>query len=321
MSRLKVTVLRPSEIAQIHKCSLQVLETVGFQVQDAKCRQILAKAGAKVDQVGDRVCLPAGLVEEALQQAPSLVRLCRQDGKMVRLGGKRRVYSSLVVDPWIIDYETQRPRRPVLSDLIRHTCLGDAHPLIDAIHRMDMPPADMPPETAYVRSLEAFVTHTRKHLIERPASAESLRHWVEVAEILADGRTLAERPLITFGAAITSPLTISGMSAEILKTAVRKGVPVLPTISAMAGSTSPRSFAGTLVSTNAENLFSGDMFDYSGESDARGVPSSPRHKAAGTMLAHAHSRVQTLLEGHAPTVPQAIVDEVQRWARRTAGST
>jgi trimethylamine--corrinoid protein Co-methyltransferase len=255
MSRLKLTVLSPAEIARIHRRSLQVLEKVGFKVQDGECRQTLARAGARVDNADDRVFLPAGLVEEAVQQAPSLIRLCRQDGKLVRLGGRHRIYSSLVVDPWIIEYETQRPRRPVLGDIVRHTRLGDAHPLIDAIHRMDMPPADVRPETAYVRSLEAFVTHTTKHLIARPSSAESLRHWVEVAEILADGHTLAERPLITFGAAITSPLVFNGLNAEILKTAVRKGVPVLPTISAMAGSTSPRSFAGTLVITNAENLF------------------------------------------------------------------
>ena len=255
MAELRLEVLDEGEIDKIHRRSLDVLETVGFRVLDEEWRQHMARAGARVEEHSATVHMPRQLVEEALRQAPSIVELHRQDGKIVRVGGEHRMYSSLVIDPWIIDYQTQKPRRPVMDDVVRHTRLGNAHPTIDAIHRMDMPPADVPQEVAYIKTLEAFATNATKHLIARPSSLESLQDWVEVAEILADGRSLAEHPIITFGAAITTPLTLTGLNASILKTAVKKGVPVLPTISSMAGSTTPLSFAGTLLSANAETVF------------------------------------------------------------------
>lgn len=255
MGRLLLEVLSHAEIEKIHERTLDVLEKVGVRVADHECRQILARSGARVVEACDMVYLPRQLVKEALVQAPPIIELHRQDGKIIKLGGEHRMYSSLVVDPWIIDYETQKPRRPVLNDIVRHTRLGDALPIVDAIHRMDMPPADVPPKIAYIKSLEVFVTNTTKHLIARPSSVESLHDWIEVAEILANGQRLADHPLILFGVAINTPLVFREMNALILKTAVRKGIPVLPTISPMAGSTAPFSFAGALLSGNVENVF------------------------------------------------------------------
>ena len=110
MGTLRLAVLSQDEFEKIHQQSLKILERVGVQVQDSECRDILAKAGAKVDVASDRVYLPSELSTEYLALAPSSIALKRQDGKTFTTGGQNRAYSSLVIDPWIIDYATQKPR-------------------------------------------------------------------------------------------------------------------------------------------------------------------------------------------------------------------
>lgn len=255
MGRLSLHVLSEVEIERIHQRSLDVLEQAGVRVLDAECQRVLTSAGARLDEASDIVRIPRQLVEEVRRLAPPILEIHHQDGRPIWVGGAHRVFGSLVIDPWVIDYDTLRPRRPALSDLIRHTRLGDALPIVDDIHRMDMPPQDLPPDEAYVRSLAAFATNTTKHLIALPASIESARDWLEVAEMYADGQPLGRRRVLSFGVAITSPLALTGVNAWILKEGVRRGMATIPVVCPMAGTTSPLTFAGTLLISNAENLF------------------------------------------------------------------
>ena len=255
MGKLQMQVLSEAEIEKIHAQTLQVLDKVGFRVLDGECRALLARAGATIDRANDTVHLPAPLVEEALAEAPATFEIHRQDGQARTMGGDHRVYSSLVVDPWVIDYETQKPRRPVLDDIYRHTRLGDALELTDAIHLMEMPPADLPPEIAYVRSQETFLTNTTKHIRAYPTSVQSTHEWLHLAEILAEGKDLSEHRIMSLGAAITSPMILSEINYYILKTGVAHGLMMFSTVCPMAGTTSPLTFASNVLSANVENVF------------------------------------------------------------------
>jgi len=248
-------VLDQSEMERIHARSLQILETAGVCVRDRECREILVRSGAKTDPDGERVYLPGRLVEECLAVAPSRFWLHRQDGTAIEIGTNTRVFGSLVIDPWIIDYETQKPRRPVLDDVARNTRLGDALDNVDFLHRMDLPPVDVPSEHAYIRTLEVFAVNTTKPMLAAPASRESLAHWLELADILAGGRPLAEHPILSFFAPVTTPLTFHALNAEIMKEGVRRGLPLCAQTEPIAGTTAPLTFAGGLLMGNCENLF------------------------------------------------------------------
>jgi len=249
------TVLDQSEMERIHAESLRILETAGVCVRDRECRDLLVRSGAKIDPGGEKVYLPARLVEECLAMAPSRFSLYRRDGTAIEIGTETRVFGSLVIDPWIIDYETQKPRRPVLDDVARHTRLGDALDNVDFLHRMDMPPEDVRDEHAYIRTLEAFALNTTKPMLAAPASQESLAHWLELADILAGSRSLAEHPILSLFAPVTTPLTFHALNAEIMKAGVRRGLPLCAQTEPIAGTTAPLSFAGGLLMGNCENLF------------------------------------------------------------------
>jgi trimethylamine--corrinoid protein Co-methyltransferase len=248
-------VLNQSEIEKIHAQSLTILEQVGVRILDTECRTLLIKYGAKADPNGEKVYIPRQLIKECLDTAPSRFTLYHRDGTALEIGTDSCVFGSLVIDPWIIDFETQKPRRPILDDVIRHTRLGDALDNVGFLYRMDMPPADVPSEEGYIRTLAAFASNTTKPMLAAPASTESLANWLELAEILADGRPLAERPFLSLAAPVTTPLTFHALNAEIMKEGVRRGLPLCAQTEPIAGTTAPLSFAGGILMGNCENLF------------------------------------------------------------------
>lgn len=240
---------------KIHAQSLKILERAGVRVLDRECRDLLIRAGAKADAGGETIRVPTALVQECLDMAPSSFFLYRRDGHPVEISTNSRVFGSLVIDPWIIDYQTQKPRRPMLDDIARHARLGDALDNVDFLYRMDMPPVDVCAEKAYVRSLETFAVNTTKPMMAAPSCRESLTDWIEVAEILAGGRPLSERPFLTLNAPVTTPLIFHALNAEIMKEGVRRGLPMCAQTEPIAGTTAPLSFAGGLLMGNCENLF------------------------------------------------------------------
>ena len=255
MGNLRITTLEPAEIETIHARALDILERVGVRVADPECRQILERAGGRIVGAGETVCLPRQLIQETLALAPSEFEIHRIDGVTLPIAGRNRFYGSLVIDPWIIDYETQTPRRPLLADVVRHTRLGDALPRVDFLYRMDMPPDDLPAAEAYTVTLAAFAANTTKHMMAAPATAESLQQWLEVAEILAGARALSDCRLISIGAPVTTPLQFGPLNGQILKTTVRRGLAFIAQTEPIAGTTAPFSFAGGLLMGHAENLF------------------------------------------------------------------
>ena len=248
-------VLSDGEMEVIHAKSLEILRRAGVRVLDTECRNLLAAAGAKPGADGERVCVPPELVEECRLSVPSSFHLYRAGGAPVRIGADTRVFGSLVIDPWVIDYPTQKPRRPRLADVVRHTRLGEALPGVGFLHRMDMPPEDIQGDAAYVRTLEAFACNTTKPMLAAPASLDTLQNWLEVAEILADGEPVSEKPRIIMGAPVTTPLTFDPLNAAIMKAGVRAGLPFCAQTEPIAGTTAPLSFAGGVLSANCENLF------------------------------------------------------------------
>jgi trimethylamine--corrinoid protein Co-methyltransferase len=255
MGKLRLEVLSEADIQKFHERTLDVLEKVGVRVLDGECQQVLVRAGAKANEANGIVCLAPGLVEEALAQAPSTFVLQRRDGKAIPVGGQNHCYCGHVIFPWIIDYGNGRPRRPTLNDVIRHTRLVDAHPLLDAAHRMALPTSDVSGDAAYVKSLEAFALNTTKHMICLPESVQSAQDWIEVAQILTGATSLVQNPILSLGVAMNSPLTFNQTNAAILKIGAKSKLLIIPVICPMAGMTSPFSFAGTMLTANCEAVF------------------------------------------------------------------
>jgi trimethylamine--corrinoid protein Co-methyltransferase len=255
MSNMVLRVLSDEEIERLHEKTLEVFEGVGAKITHAEALSKLKRAGARVDESSGIVRFPAAMVKELLALAPEEALQTGINGKLLHTGGGNRTYSSLVIDPFIADGD-RGVRRPVLDDVRRHTILGESLLRIDGLHRMQFPVSDAPEPDSYIKTLEIFLCHTTKHVMASPASVENGQEWMDVSEAIADaaGLDVASTPLLTLAMAVTSPLQIHGPNVEIMKMAMSRCYPIMPTVCPMAGTTSPYSVAGTVLQANVETL-------------------------------------------------------------------
>lgn len=255
MSRLLINVLSDAEIETLHARTLDVLEQVGIRVTHAEALSRLARRGARVDETSGIVRFDRRLVAELLELAPAVAMETGLNGRWMEVGGENRYYLSLILDPFIIEYNGG-PRRPVLEDVRRHTVLGESIPRVSSMMRMQFPVADVPEPDCYYKTMEVFLAHTTKHTAVYPTSEENCRDWMDAAAVIAEaaGLDVATAPLLSVAMAVTSPMVIHGANVEIMKMAMDRCYPVISTVCPMAGTTSPYSLAGTLLAANVEAL-------------------------------------------------------------------
>jgi len=249
-------VLSDSQIEQIQQASEEIIEHTGFKVMDDEVLRLCRKAGAHVDEVSGMVRMPRPLLRELVRQAPSSYTVTGLDGIERIIGGNNRQWGqAIVTDPWIVDYETQRPRRPRLDDIRTNTIIGQQLDHVMGMSRMDFPVTDVDGPHSSLRALEEHLLHHAKHHCVYVASRESITQWLEIGQILAQGEDLKRSRLFSIASATLTPLAISNLNVELMKIACEYNFPIVPTICPSAGTTSPFSLAGTLVIGHVEELF------------------------------------------------------------------
>ena len=255
MGLLSLRVLSDAEIEAVHQKTLDVLAKVGAKITHEEAVERLARAGAHVELASGIVRFPPELVGELLALAPCEAIYTGLNGKLLRLGGDRRYYLSLILDPVIVDYR-EGLRRPVLDDVRRHTIAGESLDRVDAMMRMQYPVSDVPEPECYEKTMEVFLCHTTKHVSAYPTSVANGRQWMDVMAVIADAASLPvdTTPLLSMAMAVTSPLQIHGPNIEIMKMAMERCYPIISTVCPMAGTTAPYSLAGTVLAANVEAL-------------------------------------------------------------------
>ena len=245
-------VLSDSEIERFRQKTETILATVGLRVGHAELRRLASRAGAQVDDTSGIVRIPPPLLRELLATVPHRYAVAGVDGKEHVIGGETIYCQAIVTDPWIVDYSTQRLRRPRLEDLRRHTIIAQKLDRVVGASRMDFPVSDVPEPISSLRALEEHLLHQSKHIYIYAASWPSYEQWLEITEILSQGSASIQSKLATVAVALISPLTISEMNCDLLLSACDRGFRIIPTISIMAGTTGPYSKAAVLLQGNAE---------------------------------------------------------------------
>ncbi|HBG26088.1 MAG: hypothetical protein A2Y10_00410 [Planctomycetes bacterium GWF2_41_51] len=255
MSNLVLKTLSQAEIEHLHKKTLDIFENVGFKVTHDETLNRLKKAGAIVSYSDQIVKIPFSLFKELLSNAPAVAIETGLNGKQMTVGGSNRYYQSLILDPFINDFEKGK-RLPTLEDVRRHTIIGESLDRINAMMRMQFPVSDIPEPDSYYKTMEVFLCHHTKHVMIYPTSEQNCRDWFDVFEVIAStaGLDVKTTPLMSVAMAVTTPLQLHGMNIEIMKMAMERCYPIISTVCPMAGITSPFSVAGTALLANVEAL-------------------------------------------------------------------
>ncbi|MFP4444047.1 MAG: trimethylamine methyltransferase family protein [Spirochaetia bacterium] len=252
---MNLKVLKPDQVNQIHELTEKLIAETGFSVQHKELLKIARKNGADIDEENGTVKIPPERLRELLALVPETYEIQGLDGNKRIIGSTEKQIYSIVTDPWIIDYETRRPRRPSLEDVRRHTILTQLNPRSGAVSLMDFPVTDCADRTSNLRALEIHLLHHGKHCNIYPGSLESFRRWFEIGNILSRGRDLSESNLLSAAVAVKSPLTIGEFNGQILLDGARNNFTILPTICPMAGTTGPYSPDTVLLQGNTEEIF------------------------------------------------------------------
>lgn len=248
--------LTDAEIVRIHEAALSVLDRTGVYIEDSECRDILQKAGARVDTTHDRVYFPRELVENALKVANRNVVFYGLDPKHdLHLSGKKVYLGTGGAAVKVLDLATGHARESVLRDIY------DIGRLVDQLHNIHfylrpVVARDMSNDDIDVNTFYACFASTQKHAMGSCYFPEKVAELKNLAVMIAGSEeAFLKRPFfsINFGF-VVSPLRFAPETVETLTTAVRAGIPISMVSAPQSGATSPASLVGTLVQTIAEEL-------------------------------------------------------------------
>jgi trimethylamine---corrinoid protein Co-methyltransferase len=247
-------ILSEDQIEAIHRQSLQVLEEIGMEILLPEARDILARAGARVE--GQRVRIGRDIVEHALTTPPSEFTIhARNPAYDIRIGGRWIAFGPVGGPPNCSDLD--RGRRPgTLTDNGDFTKLCQ---FFNCIHTVGDGAVDALDVHASVRHLHVMrnkaLYSDKVPFVYSTGEARLL----DSLEIVRLARGISMEQFLTEPSAYTvvntnSPFKLDGpMGMGIVEMARRNQVCVVTPFT-LAGAMAPVTLAGALVEQNAEAL-------------------------------------------------------------------
>ncbi|MCP4363158.1 MAG: methyltransferase [Chloroflexi bacterium] len=248
--------LTDEEVVQIHEAALTVLERTGVYIPDSECRDILQKAGARVDTSHDRVYYSRELVEQAMKLANrNVVFYGRTPQHDLHLTGNKVYLGTGGAAVKVLDLKTGYARDSVLRDIY------DIGRLVDTLHNIHfylrpVVARDMSNDDIDINTFYACFASTEKHAMGGCYFPEKVAELKKLAVMIAGSEeAFLTRPFLSLTFSfVVSPLRFAPETVETLTTTVRAGIPISMVSAPQSGATSPASLVGTLVQTIAEEL-------------------------------------------------------------------
>ncbi|MBM4467490.1 MAG: hypothetical protein FJ014_18365 [Chloroflexi bacterium] len=243
--------LSPQQCEKLHNASLEILERTGVRLLEPEAVELLKKADAFVSE-GNRVRIPAGLVERAFSTVPKRVVLCNRHGeRVIFLEDHRCFYGPGSDCLHIIDHRTGERRRPVLQDVVEGVTVCDALPHIDFVMSMFLP-RDVNQVIADRYQMEAMLSCTTKPIVFVTYDFSGCVDAIEMAEVVVGGpEALRQNPLVACYINVTTGLLHNQEALQKLLYLAGKGLPLLYVPVASGGMTGPVTPAGSTALVNA----------------------------------------------------------------------
>lgn len=242
-----------AQLDSLHHASLEILRRTGVRVNDEQAVRLLQDAGCWVE--GALVRFPAGVVEQALNTAPSRVVLCDRNGApRLHLESTRSYFGTGSDLPYTRDLISGERRPTRLKDVENVARLVDALPNLDFVMSMGLP-SDVPAGTSDRHNFFTMVANTTKPIVFTAWDEYGLQDTLDMAVIIAGTRQdLARSPFL---AAYLEPVSPLQHSHEVLRKVFMMadyGLPFVYSPAPIDGGTAPVTLAGSITQANAEVL-------------------------------------------------------------------
>jgi trimethylamine--corrinoid protein Co-methyltransferase len=251
-----IEILSAEQVETIIDASLGVLERQGMRFLNDENRQILAAAGASVDEENRMVRFDRELVKEKLALAPQRFGLrARNPAHNLVVGDNNIIFSSVGGPAFCSDLD--KGRRPgTYEEMCDYFRLIQGLNIIHQEGGGCFEPLDLPTETRHLDLYYAQLT-----LLDKNAQGYALGRMrtldgIEMTCIGLgiDREELARHPAILSIVNTNSPMQLDNPMGEAVIELARAGQVTCITPFTLAGSMSPVTLAGTLVQQTAEVL-------------------------------------------------------------------
>ena len=249
--------LTEDQIMEIHRASLEVLESIGVRLLHDEAVELLRDAGCRVKPGagGNIVQIPNWLVEECIDSAPSRITIYNQEGEeAMRLEG-RNIHFGLGTDLISTqDLETGETRPTRLQDVVNAARVADYCEEIDFIASFGLP-SDVPTNSMYVECARVMMENSNKPIFFTAGGEEDLAVIIEMAAVVAGGEeALRQKPFLIHYSEPTAPLTHSYNAVRKVFLCAEKGIPINYTPGDIMGASAVVTLAGGIVQATAEAL-------------------------------------------------------------------
>ena len=249
----QLKLLTPDLITQIIAEAFELMLNPGIKVQLPEARDLLASAGAEVDEANEVVYIPEDVARKAFETGPREFYLYDLDGNsVVHYGG-----DSVHFDPGssgvnILDPETLEHRPATTPDLIKVIKVADSLPQF-AAQSTSLVCSEIPKEIGDLYRLYLVLLHSNKPVVTGSFSTKTTETMIDMLAIFAGGRkALAEKPTAVFDVCPSPPLIWSEFGAQNLIDLARAGVPAQMVSMPLAGAAAPVTLLGSVVQHAAE---------------------------------------------------------------------
>jgi trimethylamine--corrinoid protein Co-methyltransferase len=251
----KLSLLDEDLIKRIVGEAYQLLLKPGIKVQNAEARQLLAEAGASVDEESMVVRIPEQIVHRALETVPHQFTLFDYDGNpKVQYGGDAVQFDPGSSGVTILMPETLEHKTTETEDLIRIIKVAESLPQYDA-QSTAVVCHDVPKELHDLYRLYLVMLYSKKPIVTGAFTNATVHQMVDMLAIFAGGHDkLREMPRAVFDVCPSPPLIWSDFGAGNLMVLARAGVPAEIVSMPLAGAAAPVTLLGAVTQHAAECL-------------------------------------------------------------------
>ena len=258
MRQTQIDVLSQDEIEIIHDNTLELLKTIGVQVDSEEARQLLKENGAIINDKNIYVKFPKSLVKEQLAKVPDSFTLWGSDGSYKFDVNTSSVNFATVGTPVkIYDPENKKGiRKTVLNDNISQVRIVDSLKNIKCSH-VDVWPNDVPYLETHYHAIRVWAEHSYKPYGLGCYGRIASQDMMNLTSLIVGGdEELINKPRLIGFFNPTSPLMLTKILLNGLFVFAKYKQPTIIAPAASAGSTAPVTLAGLLVQSNMEVLSS-----------------------------------------------------------------
>lgn len=247
-----ISVMTEEQIQTVHQNALKVLAETGVRLDSPQLLERFKPIVGNKMIEGDRLRLPAELVEWAITSAPSVIDIYDRTGERIFSLGNDRIRFGIGVttlfyqDPCTDDVTPFA--RQHMQDLVR---LGNSLPNFDVISTVGIV-QDVPAELSDLYGSLEMIANTTKPLVLLVSKEERFPDVLNMFEALVGD--LASKPFVIPYFNPVTPLVMNSGTLDKMQDAIMRGLPVIFSDYSMAGMSTPITAAGTLVLMMAELL-------------------------------------------------------------------